>query len=221
MRALALASVATVAAVALLHRQAEAAASDGGGGESAFDWVDPWGAMSRQVERHQTEQAMHDTNTAAFLALIEYAEGTARDRRDPYRTCYGYRHTIASFADHPAVTGEWRGERLPDAACIGAGYKAGCVSTAAGRYQIIKPTWLAAKRALSLPDFSPPSQDRAAVYLIRQRGAMDHVRAGRIEEAVRLCRAEWASLPGAGYGQPERKLAALLDAYAGAGGTLA
>jgi len=29
----------------------------------------------------------------------------------------------------------------------------------------------------------------------------------------------WASLPGAGYNQPERKLAALLQAYANAGGS--
>jgi len=47
------------------------------------------------------------------------------------------------------------------------------------------------------------------------------VEAGRVADAIDKCRLEWASLPGAGYGQPERKLAALIDAYTNAGGALA
>jgi muramidase (phage lysozyme) len=163
---------------------------------------------------------LSEQNLRAFLALIAYAEGTDSEA-EPYRVCYGYKHTIRSLADHPAVTGEWRGERLPDRMCRGAGLKPGCVSTAAGRYQILKPGWLDGKRALGLPDFSPASQDRWAVWKIGKRGALEAARDGRIAEAINLCRAEWASLPGAGYGQPERKLAALIGTYTDAGGHLA
>jgi lysozyme len=167
-----------------------------------------------------TVQSKFTPQVQAFLSMIAVAEGTAR-APDPYAVCYAYRHTIQDFSDHPAVTGEWRGERLSDAMCRGANMAPGCVSTAAGRYQIIKPTWLSVKKALALPDFGAESQDAAAVYLIRRRGAMDAVEAGRVAEAVELCRKEWASLPGAGYGQGERKLADLQAAFERAGGVLA
>jgi lysozyme len=159
-------------------------------------------------------------NLAAFLNMIAFAEGTLK-AADPYRVCFGYKHTIASFADHPAVTREWMGERLPDAICRGAGMQPGCVSTAAGKYQIIRPTWVACKRALKLTDFSPASQDAAATQLITQRGALEDIKMGRIAKAIEKVRSEWASLPGAGYAQPERSIAALTAAFVKAGGNVA
>lgn len=163
-----------------------------------------------------TSTASTEGNISAFLAMIAAAEGTDQ-RADSYRVCYGYGHTIASFADHPAVTGEWRGAPLDN---LGPAYR-GKISTAAGRYQIIKPTWVGLRDRLGLQDFGPAAQDAAAVQLIRQRGALADVQAGRIAQAISKCRAEWASLPGAGYGQPERKLAALLGEFEAAGGALA
>lgn len=217
------AAVAFIGAAFVTRRAADGAAAldaEQGDGSTALDYINPLGAIERQVEQYQNEAAMHDTNTAAFLSMIASAEGTDR-RPDPYRVCYAYAHTIADLSDHPAVTGEWKGERLPDAMCAGAGFGPGCVSSAAGRYQLIKSTWLLCKRQLGLTDFGPASQDAAAVYLIRKRGALDDVRAGRVADAVAKCRLEWASLPGAGYGQPERRLTALVDAYERAGGVLA
>lgn len=158
-------------------------------------------------------------NQRAFLALIRFAEGTDREP-DPYRVCYGYRHTIDSLADHPAITGEWKGEKLPDELCLKAGKAPGCVSTAAGAYQLIRPTWQGIKTRLRLRDFSPDSQDRAALYLIDNRGALEDVHAGRLQDAITKCRQEWASLPGAGYGQPERRISALVAAFQKAGGTV-
>ena len=165
-------------------------------------------------------------NRRAFLALIEYSEGTGRHPEtgaalDAYRTCYGYRHTIASFADHPAITGEWGGEALSDEMCRKAGLAPPCKSTAAGRYQLIRSTWRGVRDRLHLRDFSPESQDRAAIYLIANRGALDDVLQGRLQTAISKCRAEWASLPGAGYGQPERRISALVAAFTAAGGTVA
>ncbi len=159
-------------------------------------------------------------NVLAFLDAIAQAEGTAR-MPDPYRVCFGYRHTIQDLRDHPAITGEWRGEKLPDHHCKAAGHQPGCVSTAAGRYQIIRPTWLALKGRLGLRDFGPASQDAAATQLLRDRGAYRPLVRGDFIAAVQAARKEWASLPGAGYDQPERSMAWLQAAYAQAGGAFA
>ncbi|MCY1296782.1 hypothetical protein D9M68_801160 [compost metagenome] len=56
---------------------------------------------------------------------------------------------------------------------------------------------------------------------IRERRALDDIKAGRIPEAIEKCRNIWASLPGAGYGQREHQLEDLLAHYVAAGGVLA
>lgn len=160
-------------------------------------------------------------NERAFLEVIKFAEGTGKGGRDPYATCYAYKFTITNFADHPSELGVWMGERLSDAMCAGAGFKPGCVSTAAGAYQFIRGTWKEVKQKLRLPDFGRASQDLAALERIRQRGAQKDVREGRFDQAIFKCRKEWASLPGAGYGQGERSLAALQNQYINNGGTVA
>lgn len=158
-----------------------------------------------------------DRNIRAALEAIKWAEGTAREP-DPYRVCYGYRHRVVSFADHPAVTGEWRGEELPSS----MGFPPGTVSTAAGAFQIRRATWLEARQALGLPDFTPASQDAAAVFLLKRRGALSLIEAGRFLEGMERARKEWASLPGAGYtGQAERTSEDLQARYVQAGGALA
>jgi muramidase (phage lysozyme) len=165
-------------------------------------------------------------NVQAFLDLICFAEGTARhpvtgEQLDPYRTCYGYRHTIIDLAEHPAISGEWKGERLPDKMCRNAGLKPGCVSTAAGKYQMIRNTWRGVRDRLRLPDFGPESQDRAALYLIANCGALEDVHEGRIQTAVTKCSREWASLPGNSAKQPQRKREELLAVFEKRGGVLA
>jgi lysozyme len=96
----------------------------------------------------------------------------------------------------------------------------GTYSTAAGRYQFLARTWDTLKRRLNLPDFGPDSQDAAALELIRERGALSDVQAGRVAVAVGKVQKIWASLPGAGYSQPERSINQLTAAYVRAGGTL-
>jgi muramidase (phage lysozyme) len=159
-------------------------------------------------------------NERAFLLLIQWAEGTDREP-DPYRVCYGYKHTIANFVDHPAITGEWRGEKLPDEMCLKAGQKPGCISTAAGAYQLIRPTWRGIKERLRLLNFDPENQDRAALYLIENRKAIDDVRAGRIQTALAKCAFEWASLPGNLADQPQRRRDDLVAVFERAGGAVA
>lgn len=145
-------------------------------------------------------------NRAAFLSMIRYAEGTDGPRG--YETMFGYRY-FDSYADHPR-------QYFPFT--DGAGRK--LKSSAAGAYQIIVKTWDTLRARLGLPDFSPASQDAAALELIRERGALADVDAGRFADAVRKVSKVWASLPGAGYAQPERALSSLYAAYRSAGGTV-
>jgi len=145
-------------------------------------------------------------NERAFRDMIAFAEGTSGP--DGYRTMFGHR-LFTSFADHPRQYFSFtnsKGEALK--------------TSAAGRYQFLIKTWDALRARLGLQDFTPASQDAACMELIRERGALNDVRAGRVAEAVRKCAPIWASLPGAGYSQPERKLTQLTAAYTSAGGQL-
>jgi muramidase (phage lysozyme) len=164
-----------------------------------------------------TPESIAAANVRAFLRVIQQAEGTDR-AGDPYRVVYGYGHTINDLSEHPAITGEWRGERLSNAMCANAGFGPGCISTAAGAYQIIRPTWVKVRDRLRLSSFGPNEQDAAAVELIRQRGALEDVRAGRFATAVHKCRQEWASLPGNSAKQGQRSLGQLAAWYQQNGG---
>jgi lysozyme len=184
------------------------------------DWMTANIIESETMNSLRTQMPEPGKNIAAMLYAISRAEGTA-GQPDPYRVVFGYTNTIKDFAEHPAITGEWRGGKLSDAMCAGAGLGPGCVSTAAGKYQIIKRTWISVRDKLGLRDFSPESQDRAAIELLRQRGALGPLGRGDFAGAVAAARKEWASPPGAGYGQGERTIAWLTDRFTEAGGVLA
>jgi muramidase (phage lysozyme) len=145
-------------------------------------------------------------NERAFLQTIAVSEGTYGHGDNGYNVLVGG-DLFQGYAKHPNVLVTLN--------------KAGLKSTAAGRYQFLKRTWDALALKLHLPDFSPASQDVAALELVAERGAADDVRSGRFAEAVAKCAPIWASLPGAGYNQRENSLATLRDAYTSAGGTLA
>jgi muramidase (phage lysozyme) len=213
---LGLSASALAAATRLRNDAPEDAPADAGQGEDT-----PSDLVPREAWPERGYVPTEQSNAGAFLQMIRLAEGTEGKGGSPYRVVYGYQHEIQSFADHPAVTGEWKGERLSDSMCRNAGFGPGCISTAAGAYQIIKPTWLRVKAARRLPDFSPESQDAAALELIRQRGALDDVHAGRIESAIAKCRQEWASLPGNSAHQGQRSVSTLLAWYRQNGGVVA
>ena len=129
----------------------------------------------------------------AFLDLIAWAEGA------DYNVMFTGRR-FSSFADHPRIK-------------ITSG---GLTSNAAGRYQFLASTWDETKRALGLKDFSPASQDLAAVYLIdKKRKALKFVEQGTkgLKQALDLLSYEWASFPPARYPQKTRSFEALTNKY--------
>lgn len=142
---------------------------------------------------------------AAFLDMLAYSEGTDNGRQrtlhDGYDVLVGG-GLFTDFSQHPRIVVE-----LP---------KLGIKSTAAGRYQFRAGTWGEVASALGLPDFSPESQDRGCVQLLKRRKALPLVKAGSFRPAVEACRKEWASLPGAGYGQHEQRIDMLEQVYSNA-----
>ena len=162
-------------------------------------------------------RAMNDpqANLSAFLFMIRSTEHVyPRDviGDAAYSIFYGG-SKFQSFRDHPVITGEKKGVPLPDAMCVAAGLKPGCVSTAAGAYQLIKPTWVRLRDKLNLPDFSPLSQDRAAVGLLEEIGAVDLIFAGDIEGAIHKASRIWASLPGSSAQQNPKALSYALNRF--------
>lgn len=151
--------------------------------------------------------ALSHPNVQAFLRVIRVGEGT--DDEDGYRRMFGGT-MFDSLADHP---------RQLHCAKLRKGGE--ICSTAAGAYQFLERTWTAVAHDYGLRDFSPKSQDIAAVALIEGRGALNDVMAGRFEHAVLKCNREWASLPESPYGQPTRTMADAGVTYLEHGGTLA
>ncbi len=135
---------------------------------------------------------LSSANVKAFLALIKYTEGAG------YQTLFGG-EKFTSFDDHPrrAITKTLGGKPI--------------TSTAAGAYQFLSRTWDECANSCNLDDFSPPSQDIAALFLIDRRRALDAVIEGDWKTALERCNREWASLPGSPYGQPTKTLETCLS----------
>ena len=159
-----------------------------------------------------TPQQAGGANVCAFLDTLAVSEIGPTLLANPlldsgYRVLVGSTLSrplfFSSYATHPNV------------------FNRSTNSTAAGRYQLLNRYWVAYKAKLSLPDFSPLSQDLIAIQQIRERNAFNLIAAGHFAEAICAVSNIWASLPGAGYGQHENTLASLQAAYIAAGGEFA
>ena len=159
------------------------------------------------LSNHPLSGTVKNENVRAFLQTIAFAEGTAGP--DGYRMMFTGQ-LFNSFQAHPNVKNcsLYKGKPL--------------CSTAAGKYQFLKTTWDEISRKLKLPDFSPESQDLAAVQLIKQAGAYQDIVEGRFDDAVFKLAPTWASFPTAEgksyYNQPSKSLPDLRRVYLGAGG---
>lgn len=156
------------------------------------------------MNRSDLRTALLHHNVQAFLRAIRLGEGTS-DEMGYYRIVGGGSFTEDSV--HPRVR-----VFLP---------KYNVYSTAAGAYQIIWPTWKGLCKQYDFQDFTPDSQDEAAVALIVEKGALGDAKAGRLASAVAKCAPIWASLPGSTAGQRTESMAAVEKEYLDNGGTLA
>lgn len=128
-------------------------------------------------------------NIEKFLMAITYCEGTDRDKT-PYNELFGFKNFVG-YEKHPEII-----VKTPNYS-----------SSAAGRYQILKRT----AKDLKMKDFTPESQDLAAIQLIKQMKAYQDVLDGNFESALNKVNNIWASIPGSQYKQPTKKMKDVLN----------
>lgn len=124
-------------------------------------------------------------NVRTFLNFLGKSEGA------DYNTVVGG-SKFSDFSSHPNQVGLVTGDGP---------------STAAGKYQITGTTYRDVAPKIGVTDFSPESQDKVAVELIKRNNAMDNVLKGDFMGAVGKLGGIWASLPSSKYNQPKRSQA--------------
>ncbi|CFB66574.1 glycoside hydrolase family 104 protein [Yersinia enterocolitica] len=133
-----------------------------------------------------------DPNVRQYLEVLSKAEGTASYANSGYNTMFGG-DQFYDNSDHP--------RQLKDfTQTDGTKNK----TSAAGRYQFTSSSWDDAAKALNLTDFSPRSQDLAALFLIQRAGQLENVTNGNFADATSGLGGVWASLPSSNYAQPKR-----------------
>lgn len=133
-------------------------------------------------------QYLNDPRVRRVLDVIAKAEGV----KHGYNTMFGNQR-IDNLSAHPNIRKQFK---QTDGKMN--------VTTAAGRYQFLKPTWDGLSRQYGLKDFSPQSQDIAAVALLAQNGALPYVLKGDFATAIQKSGGTWASLPSSQYKQGKR-----------------
>lgn len=153
------------------------------------------------------------SNLQAFSDTVGWSEGTTRpeivgasDR--------GYNVLVGSTAKRPLIFTSYATH--PDV------YNSLLNSTAAGKHQIIFPTWQGLSARTGLIDFGPSTQEIMFKSLVDiDCGALEAVLSGQLVDALALCSGTWASLPGSNSGQHQNTIAALQGVYLAAGGIIA
>jgi muramidase (phage lysozyme) len=157
-------------------------------------------------------------NIAAFLDMLAHSEGTTLV---PISVMDGYDVIVTGLGGAPEVFTDFSTHPFANGRAPKVINSRGLASTASGRYQFLLKDWPHYKSLLRLPDFSPLSQDKWAIQLIRERNALVDIRNGRPAVAITKVANLWASLPGANYpGQKMHGMETLLAAYSTAGGTM-
>lgn len=156
-------------------------------------------------------------NVTLFLDLTAHSEGTSNSA---ITVANGY-DVIVTDTDGPEVFTNYRDHPFAPSATYPGGRPPKVIrrvplleSTASGRYQILLRYFEVYKHQLGLTDFSPISQDKVAIEMIRERGALAHIISGDIETAIMLCAKTWASMPGNSYGQNPHTMATLMAYWA-------
>ena len=156
-----------------------------------------------------------NANRKAILNVIAFCEGTstsAMTKNDGYDVIVTGINEVGEiftdYSDHPFAKG--RPAKIVN--------KKGLKSTASGRYQQIYKYWPAYKKQMGLTDFSPATQDKLAIQLIRERGALGDVDSGDVKAFAEKCCNIWASLPGSPYGQPTKSLSQIIAKFSEFGG---
>ena len=193
-------------------------ANDTPGGE--FDYVPNFEPQDTIVEIDSGNYTMtYDHSNHPLLKLIQ-----KRESGGDYFVVYGGRrfsdmrtHPYAGWKVGSSIDGV-RGELTVAGirpAVITTGKNRGDVSTAAGKYQMVIPTWIQEARATGVNDFSPNSQDLYAYSLLGRIGALRAYANGDLEGAIRKAATQWTSLPSATTGETTVSMTTALEELRG------
>ncbi|MGL4458384.1 MAG: glycoside hydrolase family 24 protein, partial [Plesiomonas shigelloides] len=141
-----------------------------GGSNPPAEWrpgVTPVGRISNISDPAKQQRV------AAFLETIAASEGAN------YDTIVGG-GKFNDYSKHPNRVGLITGDGP---------------STAAGRYQITGSTYRDIAPRLGITDFSPESQDKIAIELLRRNGALDDIINGDFDKAISKLGGTWQGLP--------------------------
>ncbi|WP_155951391.1 MULTISPECIES: glycoside hydrolase family 104 protein [Pseudomonas] len=150
---------------------------------------------------------MRELRVRAFIRMIRVGEGTSG--KSGYEKLFGGQSFIKdyskNFDNHPNIKIR----------------RQGYISSAAGAYQVMAYTWndkamIRIREKLQIKDFTPESQDRFCIALLRYKirsNPLLTICDGKIEEAIKKCSTEWASLPTSPYGQPVKTMEESLKSY--------
>jgi muramidase (phage lysozyme) len=138
------------------------------------------------LDNERLDQLRKDPNVRIMLDLISRAEGNT-----DYNTIVGG-GKFKDFSTHPNKTVYLKS--------LGNTIQ----TNAAGKYQIMGFNWGPYSKRLNLKDFSPESQDKIAIQMIADRGALNSVLKGDYVNGIKKLKSQWASLPATeikqGYG---------------------
>lgn len=154
-----------------------------------------------------------DADIKAVIATIRKCEGT--DAADGYSYLFGStpnnNRRFTDFSKHP-------NQRFPFI-CNGETQ----YSSAAGALQILKGTYDTLCRKYGFAAFAPEDQDIMGLALFDTRNVLKAVADGKFlhPDVLDTLNNEWASLPGAEYGQPTKTLDKITKWYLAAGGVIA
>jgi len=138
--------------------------------------------------REELEQLMQDPKAQQMLGLIRAAEGV----KHGYNTAFG-NERFDDLSAHPNIRKQFKQTDGKEN-----------FTTAAGAYQFTNPTWREQAKQYGLKDFSPVSQDIAALGKLDTLGALDDVLQGDFQNAINKSGGTWASLPSSNYKQPKK-----------------
>lgn len=156
------------------------------------NWAKNNPGVSYPSDTSDLNNLVDDPNVRQYLEVLSKAEGTASYANSGYNTMFGG-DQFYDNSDHP--------RQLKDfTQTDGTKNK----TSAAGRYQFTSGSWDNAAKALNLTDFSPRSQDLAALFLIQRAGQLENVTNGNFADATSGLGGVCASLPSSNYAQPKR-----------------
>lgn len=158
----------------------------------------PGSATTADLNKISTDVGINNAelNTRAFMSTLKQAENHGESALPYNATNHFTKGKVNTFTDKTF-------EEAPDDYADHPGDKSKTGSSAAGAYQILGWVWNSddnkkRKEKYDITDFSPQSQDKFILATIKdKRKALELVKSGNLDEAVKKLSKEWTSLPGA------------------------